>query len=238
MAKGDRLALNYKLYTVSEQQLQSMPARVEAEMQGALYRLAQQTRDMARSLCPVDTGALKASIYVTGASGGKSVVGGQSTTGYFRAINTAVKNRLTRQFKTPPTKAEISEEVSAGLKRESGMHKIVTSKIGDHTFRSYTKGGVSGASSFLAKGTEADQLSEFSLPSIMEMGHAGRGAFFVTIGAAVYYAGDVEFGHIIALGGKRFGHVEARPFMRPAMAWAKMQLNRVVTDAVKRGLAK
>lgn len=246
MAKGDRIVLTQQLYAVSKESLAAMPVRVEREIQDALFKLGRETRDMARSYCPVKSGALQASIYVTGGGRGdeddnsKTPFTKQSTIGYFRAIKaavskskTTVKSRLTKQ-RTTFHRLGLQDKDYAEERTQrplNGDGNVSTHQVG------LSKFNVGGKTLSFKSYSPADELATYT-PSITEMGFAGRSSFFVTVGAAAHYAGDVEFGHIVASHGGTIGHVEARPFMRPALAWAKSQLNDRVSQAFKRGLAK
>lgn len=224
MPIGDRVVLARTLYTVKDDQLAQMGPRVERAMQDALYKLGRETRDLARRLCPKKTGALMASIYVTrpGEAGGRgrSPFTRQTTAGYFRAINAAVRRNPERLTLSPlaesvhrktqrPTKAAVSEGLfSPSIERIKGA--------GYKTYAAETDGDV------------------HVVQSVMEMGGAGRSSFFVTVGAGAYYAGYVEFGHV----GHGGSWVEAHPFMTPALDWAKSRLPEVAKRAMEEGVRR
>jgi len=224
MYPSDRIVLARNVIKLNDEVIKSLPAKVERKIQASIYRLGQEIRDKARSLCPKKTGALAASIYVTrgvqNTGANKSTAPfSQSTHGYFRAINAARKknNRIDVM--------DAGQGVNPITQRPStsaGMQSVMT-KINGVMYRAYTTGEHSVIRNIIPSldiggkdRVENTIHDEFVTPTITEIGGAGRNTFFVTVGAAAFYAGFVEFGHHTA--GK---DVPPHPFLGPAIEWGK-----------------
>lgn len=223
---GNRLVLTQTLYTVNDATLKAMGPRTERRVQDALFRLGQQTRDMARQLCPVKTGTLRQSIYVSKGAGIEGPTDSphtrQSHVGYFRAVNAAIKKNKFLELGLEESVHEKTQRPHQG-----SNFKVEMTKIGNLSFKSFATGEVTKYKDDTGEHT----FTEFQVPSIMELGKAGRNSFFVTVGTSAFYAGYVEFGH----GTDVWGWVPPKPFLRPALEWAKTQLPKVVGEAVRQG---
>lgn len=234
MAYGDIVVLSRTLYKVNDAQLKAMGPNVERRLQERLYQLGRRTRDMARRLAPRKTGALVASIYVTRAGSRPQIEGGQhakkTTAAYFRAVNAAVRKSSGHKV--------LFEGEGGTLNHfdPEGIYKTGLSRIGGQAYKTFTKGGFEGHADVNPKGNPVRPIYEFDVPTITPLVGVSKSAFYVTIGAAAYYAGFVEFGHV-GYGGTVFGYVMPRPFMTPAMDWAATQINTEVTLAMKEGIA-
>lgn len=169
---------------------QKYSKQVSDRVQKEIVQLGLETREIARALCPVDSGALQASIYVSGVG-----TPNQQSAGYFRAIKAAskrnsrlftdspyIRNQRT-QSRTPGYLADLKEERDAGM-------------------------------------------PGYDNQPFNQMTSAGAERYFVSIGAAAYYAGWVEFGTT----GLRAQ--PAQPFMGPALRWAESQLVRRMRSAI------
>ena len=228
MPLGDRIVLAQPIWKVSHKEVLAMGPRIERAVQNELFLLGKEARDLARRICPVDTGAMRASIYVTRGVTPKptsySPYVQQSSNAYFKAANAASDLSGNRGRKKPrlvlkgPPKVDLKTQTPmAG----SGLPKPVWEKIVGHengeVYKVYAKPS-------MITGVTQSQ-------SIMEMGVAKRTNFWVTLGASAFYAGYVEFGHVTAGG----GYVMEKPFMRPAMEWARKELPERMLRAFAKG---
>lgn len=203
------------LYKVDNKTLQGMPAAVEKGMQNMLYRLGQETRDRARAKAPKRTGALRASIYVTrpGASpdgGPATAVTRQSTVGYFRAANAAVvRNKRLRLLDLgsfgPGEATHSTQTIHTGEVESARATHIGTRQVYTHF----------APAEYLSNA--GDRTVHGPYQTVLPFQSGGRNAFFVSVGASVYYAGFVEFG-------APSRGVAPQPFLGPAVDWARSVL--------------
>lgn len=234
MPLGDRVVLAQPIWKVSHKEVLAMGPRIERAVQNELFVLGKEARDMARSLAPVDTGALRASIYVTRGvtpnPTARDPYVQQSHNAYFKAANTASEEssragskgrRMARHTRTPrlqlmePPKVELhTQRPQDGMGFPKASWEKMVGHEGGDTFKTYSK----------FSGRAGQQ-------SVMEMGESKRSNFWVTLGASAFYAGFVEFGHVNADGGYTMEH----PFLRPALEWARQQLPVRMKRAFDRG---
>ncbi len=177
---------------------------VDREIQKNLFKLAQRTRDMARKAAPVDTGALRASIYATRYGTDK-----QQDAGYFRAIQAAVRKRA-----TAIQKGTAVEESRLSI-REDGMHSV-RRQIPKHYGKTRMSKMALRRQSFRPMmGSDATAEEKY-------------GVYYVYVGAAAWYAGYVEYGHMY------YGsYVNPQPFLGPAVEWARGQLPIIIMEALQ-----
>ena len=269
MAIGDRVLLVRTITKMSGSQFAQYGTKVERKLQQAVFEVGQRARDMARRAAPVDTGALRSSIYVTKGAVDRSATGlmshkpgnaftKQSSLGYFRSLNAAMKKN--KRIKTFPMMSEhgITAPESHGAAYEYDTYaanKILPGQFG--RFDIGTSGVLRNGGSLLGTSLElhrthgegnvrvtgpnspftlhtyktyGSDVEDALLPLAMEMGSAGRGNLFITLGASAYYAGYVEFGHTVP-GGKT---IPARQFLTPSVYWAfdevKVQIARTLQE--------
>lgn len=186
--------------------------------QKAVYRLGQETRDMARGAAPVRTGALRASIYVTRPSSESAQASGttsrQASAGYRRAAEKAARlNPLVDSGRNmgPYTSVRVVLDhgqkvllLAAGNRRD--VYIFLRDKKGRH--------GHLGTQ-------EYDQISDDRMLS--PMGAVSGDTFYVTVGAAAGYAAFVEYGTV---------HMRAQPFLTPAVNWARGELAGRLKEAI------
>lgn len=220
---------------IRDDQIAKFTADVEKRVQLAIFKLGQETRDMARKLAPKDTGALRASIYVTRPGARPQLEPGpsyarQSTIGYWRAINSAFRKQLSPRGVSrrhlhllnagdyaPGHAEERTQTLSHSAKRDAGITEthIV---LGGHKYRAQVTSEDTGLG-----------FTNVPFQSIVPYGGSGRTSFFVAVGAAVYYAGYVEFGTPPRAGNKG---IKAQPFLVPAIRWAQSQVVARMTVAI------
>lgn len=219
---------------IRDDQIAKFTADVEKRVQLAIFRLGQETRDMARKLAPKDTGALRASIYVTRPGSRPQLEPGpsyarQSTIGYWRAINSAYRKQLSS---TGVSRRKLH------LMRESDYGTALNERT--QTLSTFGKSAVGitethivlGGHKYRAQVTSEDTGIGFTnvpFQSIMPYGGSGRTSFFVSVGAAVFYAGYVEFGTPSRAGNKG---IKAQPFLVPSIRWAQTQVVERMTVAI------
>lgn len=176
---------------------------VRQEVYKALFKLAQEARDMARRLAPKDTGALAASIYAVHPDGGRQPGGLRRSAGYWRAIKAASR-------------------ASGGRLHIEDDPELVRS-VRTQSRRNALPQGTKPAGQV---GPDGLLLNENSSYDFVPMAAAGPDRLFVSIGAAAFYAGYVEYGTV---------RMDAKPFFRPAVEWARSVLASRIADAVARG---
>lgn len=258
--RGGRVVLARTVLTVPKGAFASVSSRVERKMQEAMFQVGRKIRDKARALAPKKTGALAASIYVSKGAVDRSIgaakhVGGnaytkQSTLTYFRAINAAVgkynKSRIGKARSDYKGLQLLDSDVvntptQRPLKSASYLFNMTKNKIGGHMYDTFNSGRVGNNEDFEgmseAQAAEAiDTDAEVLMPSIMHLGGTGRQSFFVTVGAAAFYAGYVEFGHMA-----HYAWVPPHPFLGPAVEWGKpiaeREVGRVVNEAAREAAA-
>jgi len=250
MAIGDRLLFTRTIVKMSNNQFAQYGTKVERQLQESVFRVGQRARDMARKAAPKKTGALAASIYVTKGAVDRSATGlmshkpgnaftKQSSLGYFRALNAAMKKN--KRIKTFPMMSEYGITAPESHEAAYGYDTYAANKILPGQFGRFDIGSTNPMFHFRSDGTVNEfqqhtyktfgsNVEDPLLPMAMEMGSAGRGNLFVTLGASAYYAGYVEFGHTVP-GGKT---VAGRPFLAPAAFWAfdevKVQIKRTLNE--------
>ena len=217
---------------------------IELAVQKEIYKLGQEARDMARGLAPVDTGALRASIYVTRpgtpSDQENNIISKQSTIGYFRAIKVAARKNNLLELRTTNNTYSFNErtqkylgmrQVSSYVAAEGqdsatgfvGGLRINTDSIDPNYMRMMEVRAVHiGENSHLGEQIYRGRYKN-DLTTISELsGLTGlRDNLFVVVGAAVGYAGYVEYGH---------KNIAGHPFLTPAMDWAAKQ----VEDRIRR----
>lgn len=190
-------------------------ADVERAAQDAVYQLGQEVRDKARMLAPMRTGALRASIYVTrpgtmqAQSQGK--LSKQSSSGYARSISRA-------EALNPGALSVIrdSKHISVRTQRD-----LSPTGHWDHLKR--LRVTRTHQSPFKRFGSQTYTAFEDDYRSISPLADTSRGVFYVTIGAAAFYAGFVEYGTV---------KQRAHPFMTPAVMWGRAQLAQRLKAAI------
>lgn len=222
--------------------IQAWSNKVYYAVQYAVYKLGMKTRDKARAACPVDTGALKASIYVTSPSShadqeagrpyGSADAPGKASAGYRRAVEASARKMIIGGGPVLEKGEKISD---GGSILTTGMHGQSTLRpmkqllaLGmraGSTTRSY-KGNLGrslGTRSFTnyAGVKDVDHLPFTPMP------FSTKEQFWVTVGAAAYYAAFVEFG---TSGPHR---QKAQPFMGPAVRDMERELQKTIADAIK-----
>lgn len=239
MAIGDRLVLTRTITKMSGSQFAQYGTKVERKLQQTVFQVGQRARDMARRAAPVDTGALRSSIYVTKGAVDRDATGlmshkpgnaftKQSSLGYFRALNAAMAKN--KRIKTFPMMSEYgvsdartnrimpgnADRLDVGTTNPMFHFRSDKSQVNEfltHTYKTFGSG-----------------VEDALLPMAMEMGNASRSNLFVTIGASAYYAGYVEFGHVVPGGAT----IPAKPFLGPAAFWAfdevKVQIARTLNE--------
>lgn len=216
--------------------------KVYYAVQAAVYQLGVETKNKARANAPVDTGALKASIYVTSPASrpdqednkpyGRLGAPGKASAGYRRAVEASAKKMIYQG----------DNVLAKGESISSGNSILSTDLFGSATFRpkaALVNAGMKvGSTTRTYKGNLGRSLGEREFPSypgISEADHlpftpmpfSTKEQFWVTVGAAAYYAGFVEFG----TGGKQ--GQRAQPFMGPAVREMERQLERRIAQAIK-----
>ena len=187
--------------------ISALTFKMERAAQKAVFRLGQETRDMARKAAPVNTGALRASIYVARPGSIPAQLNGHisrgSSRGYLMAAQKAIRlnpGQLELITDDPMISARTQRSVAPrGHVNHLTRIRVTLAHVGEHA----------------SLGQETYQGFEDDFRSIMQMGGQTRDTFYVTVGAAAYYAGFVEYGT---------RHQRAQPFMTPALAWARTQL--------------
>ncbi len=177
---------------------------VDKEIQKALFKLVQQTRDKARRACPIDTGALKASIYATRYGTEK-----QQDMGYFRAIQASVRRR---------TKA-----INLGMAKSDSLLTLRTEGLTSFRRQLPLHYGKSRMSKIALRRQSFRPMVGADLSAEQRYG-----AYYVYVGAAAYYAGWVEFGHMF-----HGNYVHPQPFFGPACEWMEQQVPRVIMEAMQ-----
>ena len=247
--ESSRLVMQFALKKVSNAelaQIRSIGPRAERAVQEAVFKVGQRARDNARRFCPKKSGALAASIYVTKGTIDKSpdatkhTPGGaftkQSTRGYFSAINAAARKSknsagIPRLYlepnvefgrTSPQTISDIGGSVFSYTK--SGKNR---SFFGEQVARTYKLPGYKLANTNNEDDFEDDENLQY--PFLDSMAVGGANSFFVTIGAAAFYAGFVEFGHTVHNG----KYSVPKPFMRPAMDIASAELGDAIIKAMR-----
>jgi hypothetical protein len=188
-----------------------------------VYQVGLEARDMARRLCPIKTGSLRASIYVT-SPGGKPENIKQRTYGYWQAINAASRR-------------------SGGKLTINLEPDMISNPRTQHRLNSLTIGNAYGGKNIFQKTTggkedvfsrgqfsEHDVEGNMNTPGeydFMPMSVAGEDSFYVSMGVAAYYAGYVEFGT------SRFG---PHSFFTPAMEWGKKETVRRLSELIRNGV--
>lgn len=202
-------------------------------VQKAVYQLGLRTRDAARSAVTIDTGALKASIYVTspasqadqqaGKPYGRAGELGKATRGYRKAVEASAR-KMGILDKGQTTAHLIDNYDMQGLYGSLTLRPTAeANKMG------YNRGTMSheykgrlralGERSFVRY--EANEDVEH-LP-FTPMPLSSKEQFWVTVGASAYYAAYVEFGTV---------KQRAQPFLGPAVRDMERELQKVVKDAI------
>jgi len=191
-----------------------MTKEVEIAVQNTLFELGQETRDLARGLAPVKTGALRASIYVTRAGGYAATttgrMGNRTSLGFRRSARAAVERNEKLSFITG--NKHISERTQRARYAKTS-----------YDYMRELKTTVTHEGEFAHLGSQGYQSFEDDVRSILPMGGVSRDTFFVTIGASAFYAGYVEYGT---------RRNRAQPFLTPAVNWARSQMTPRLTAAI------
>lgn len=211
---ADYIALARTIYKLDDAKLNALGPQVEKAMQAVIYSLGQEARDLARRLAPKKTGALRASIYVSrpgqepAVQGTTTIVPRKSTVGYFRAINAAVRANPRRL------------SLLGGIEEETGI------TFHEHTQRVTSRGTITAGkvSNIASRAVFSTQSYEGFQQSVQPFQGGGRNTFFVSVGAAVYYAAMVEYG-------SPGRGIPPKPFLTPAIEWARGQLPARVKSA-------
>lgn len=169
------------------------------EVEQMIYKNGQSARDMARRRAPIDTGALRASIYVTKPNSLSNVTGSNMYAGYSRAVTAATRR-------------------NKNLKTISGMDK---SQRNLETLYNRVKIDTVGGGGKKILTTHASRVVNTLELEISDVEHEGimplpielyePSTFYVIIGAAANYAAYIEYGTY---------KMPPRPFIEPAANWA------------------
>jgi hypothetical protein len=193
--------------------LNAISREMEVRIAQALYALGRAARDMARAAAPVRTGALRAGIYVTAPASRPDldrIAGGEKvglsqlkghTRGYYSAISAAAKRR---GLEVPDDESFITPRTQ---RLRAGIDKAKFEKI-------------------MGAGVEEDRLQQtlnLDLP-FNPIGSAGRTAFYVGIGSAMYYSAWVEYGTAFR---------RAKPFFTPAARWLEKEAAKAITKTLR-----
>jgi len=232
MAEGASSLVLAQTIVKNKVDLSGWSREVELRAQEAVYQLGRETRDMARRLVPVKTGALRASIYVTRPGSAENQAAGKfargrASAGYFAAANAAARlnpGRLEFVTDDPLISKRTQRDLSpSGDWNHLKRVRLTRTHTGERFGRNSSGETTWHQQSFAHLGTQEYAGFEEDWRSIMPMADVTRGTFLVTIGASAYYAGFVEYGTV---------KMAAQPFMTPAVNWARGQLAGRLTRAI------
>lgn len=198
------------------------------EIQRALYALVRRASKMAKELAPVDTGAMRASIYVgrpyrvTQHQSKYTQTMMQQTRGYAGAVKSAVKHSLTiGRHSGKSHKLSIgNESLYSHMRTMTRYGPYSVLKTREKIYGSQRPGKIGLKDAFDIAATQYDFM-----PFGMDTSGNNLGIQF---GVAVYYAGYVEYGHM----GRNGTRIPAQPFFGPAVAY----IERNMRSAIRHGI--